>query len=479
MIKKKIVSIFLAFAMVFGILNPVQAKEEVGNNKGLVGPKITRVAGKDRYLTATKLSSYYFKKSDYVVVASGEGFPDALVGGTLAAQLNAPILLTGSKNLSLAVKAEIKRLSPKKIYLLGGEGTVSTGVYNELKTIAETKRIKGKGRFETAKEIAKERAALYGNGEKIEVTAAINGYSFADALPAAPFVSQLKDKKGRNVYLIPYKNGDRPEYIFGGYSSVPKIEGFKPYKRFSGKDRYKTALNIGTYYDRFYGNTSKTLVLVSGSDFPDALSSAPVAKLFNSPVMLTSSNRLDKDVFNYIKNRFETGKLDHIIIIGGKSSVSLEIENQLSKMNLPVEDPEFIPVVVNRVIDGDTFEARVEGKLERIRLLLVDTPESVHPDEKRNVEYGKIASKYTKSLIEGKKVNLELDIQERDKYGRILAYVYLENGDMLNELLLQKGHAKVMAIPPNIKYVTEFRKLEKQAKDQNIGVWKDYDAVFK
>ena len=351
-------------------------------------------------------------------------------------------------------------------------------VYDELSSICETKRLKGKDRFETSREIAKERAILYGNGEKVITTAAINGYTFADALSAAPLVSQLKDKNGKNVYLIPYNMGDSPQYIFGGYSSVPKLTN-KPYKRFSGKDRYKTALDIATYYDKFYGKNSKTLVLVSGSDYPDALSSGPIANLFKSPVVLTPSNKLDQDVYNYIKSKYDSGKLDHIIIIGGKSSVSLDIENQLSKLNSSAEEPELMPVVVNRVIDGDTFEAKVKGKLERIRLLLVDTPESVHPDENRNVEYGKIASKYTKSLIEGKNINLELDLQERDKYGRILAYVYLENGDMLNELLLKNGHARVMVIPPNIKYVTEFRELERQARDNNLGIWKDYDKIFK
>ncbi len=477
MINKRIVSLFLTLALVFGTISPSIA-EENKTELNSVKPKITRISGNDRYLTATKLSSYYFKNSEYVIIASGEGFADALVGGTLASQLNAPILLTPSKMLSYSVRAEIKRLKPKKIYLLGGESTVSKKVYDELSSICETKRLKGKDRFETSREIAKERAILYGNGEKVITTAAINGYTFADALSAAPLVSQLKDKNGKNVYLIPYNMGDSPQYIFGGYSSVPKLTN-KPYKRFSGKDRYKTALDIATYYDKFYGKNSKTLVLVSGSDYPDALSSGPIANLFKSPVVLTPSNKLDQDVYNYIESKYDSGKLDHIIIIGGKSSVSLDIENQLSKLNSSAEEPELMPVVVNRVIDGDTFEAKVKGKLERIRLLLVDTPESVHPDENRNVEYGKIASKYTKSLIEGKNINLELDLQERDKYGRILAYVYLENGDMLNELLLKNGHARVMVIPPNIKYVTEFRELERQARDNNLEIWKDYDKIFK
>lgn len=125
---------------------------------------------------------------------------------------------------------------------------------------------------------------------------------------------------------------------------------------------------------------------------------------------------------------------------------------------------------VTRVIDGDTIEIDYNGTPEKVRLLLVDTPESVHPDANRNVPYGQTAADFTKSQLDGKQVSLEFDVSERDRYGRLLAYVYV--GDtMLNRLLLSKGHAVVSVYQPNVKYVDEFRQLETDAKEKQLGLW--------
>lgn len=125
---------------------------------------------------------------------------------------------------------------------------------------------------------------------------------------------------------------------------------------------------------------------------------------------------------------------------------------------------------VVRVVDGDTLVLDMDGTQEKIRLIGVDTPESVHPNAAKNVAYGKIASQYSKELLEGKAVQLEYDVQERDKYGRVLAYVYLD-GQMYNKLLLAEGHAKAATFPPNVKYVDEFTKLEEQAREEQKGLW--------
>ena len=100
----------------------------------------------------------------------------------------------------------------------------------------------------------------------------------------------------------------------------------------------------------------------------------------------------------------------------------------------------------------------------------VDTPESVHPDKTKNNEFGVIASNFSKGYLENKEVSLELDVQERDKYGRILAYVYLD-GVMYNKTLLQEGMAKVSTYPPNVRYVDDFKALEKAAREANKGLW--------
>lgn len=125
---------------------------------------------------------------------------------------------------------------------------------------------------------------------------------------------------------------------------------------------------------------------------------------------------------------------------------------------------------VVRVVDGDTIVINYNGKNEKVRLIGVDTPESVHTDKSKNTKEGIKISEYTKSQLEGKKVILELDVQERDKYGRILAYVYLD-GVMYNKTLLELGYAKIATYPPNVKYVEEFKKLQKQARENKVGLW--------
>jgi len=129
-----------------------------------------------------------------------------------------------------------------------------------------------------------------------------------------------------------------------------------------------------------------------------------------------------------------------------------------------------IAATVIKVVDGDTFDARfADGSVERVRLILIDTPETKHPRIGEQ-PFGKEASDFTAKLLTGKKVELELDVQERDQYGRILAYAYV-GGKMVNKLLLEKGLARVAVFPPNTKYVDEFREIQDEARKKGIGIW--------
>jgi micrococcal nuclease len=131
-----------------------------------------------------------------------------------------------------------------------------------------------------------------------------------------------------------------------------------------------------------------------------------------------------------------------------------------------------IPAVVERVIDGDTLKVKIgNNKEETVRLLLIDTPESVHPT-KPVQPFGLEASHYVKTLLPpGTDIKLEFDVRERDKYGRLLAYVWI--GDrMLNELLLEKGYARVAYVfEPNTKYIDSFRAIQEQARKKRLNIW--------
>ena len=127
---------------------------------------------------------------------------------------------------------------------------------------------------------------------------------------------------------------------------------------------------------------------------------------------------------------------------------------------------------VKRVVDGDTFwvyDGSTKGL--KVRLIGVDTPETVHP-RKAVEHYGVEASEYVKSLLEGSRVMLEYDVSRFDRYDRTLAYVYLENGTFLNAELLKKGYARIMTIPPNVKHANYFLKLERKARIKKRGLWK-------
>ncbi|WP_152394971.1 thermonuclease family protein [Paenibacillus guangzhouensis] len=125
---------------------------------------------------------------------------------------------------------------------------------------------------------------------------------------------------------------------------------------------------------------------------------------------------------------------------------------------------------VVKVVDGDTLDVEFNGKTERIRLLLVDTPETVHPS--KPVEpFGPEASKFAKETLSNQRVKVEFDVSERDKYGRLLAYVWID-GKMFNELLLEKGLARVAYVyPPNVKYVDQFRAIQSKAQKAELGIW--------
>ena len=104
------------------------------------------------------------------------------------------------------------------------------------------------------------------------------------------------------------------------------------------------------------------------------------------------------------------------------------------------------------VIDGDTFVFQnKEGIESRIRMIGIDAPESASHIESQNTEVGRLATEFVKSNLEGKRVGLEYDVQTTDKYGRTLAYVWLD-GELFNKRVLEEGHAELLLIPPNEKY---------------------------
>jgi micrococcal nuclease len=125
---------------------------------------------------------------------------------------------------------------------------------------------------------------------------------------------------------------------------------------------------------------------------------------------------------------------------------------------------------VVRAVDGDTIEVKIAGRSHTVRYIGVDTPETVKPATPVQC-YGKEASAYNKTLVAGKAVRLVKDVSESDRYGRLLRYVYLADGRMVNELLLQGGYAQVSTYPPDVRHVDGFLELQRAARDAGAGLW--------
>ena len=126
------------------------------------------------------------------------------------------------------------------------------------------------------------------------------------------------------------------------------------------------------------------------------------------------------------------------------------------------------PVV--RVVDGDTIHVRIGARVEKVRYIGVNTPEVHHPT-KGEEPGGREAAQVNRRLVEGQAIRLELDVQERDRYGRLLAYVWV--GDlMINAELVRLGYAQVMTVPPNVRYQEVFLKLQREAREAGRGLWR-------
>ncbi|AEI42430.1 thermonuclease family protein [Paenibacillus mucilaginosus] len=125
---------------------------------------------------------------------------------------------------------------------------------------------------------------------------------------------------------------------------------------------------------------------------------------------------------------------------------------------------------VKRVVDGDTFETSAG---EKVRLIGVNTPETVKPGSPIQ-PYGKQASAFTKGRLTGKSVYLFADTGDKDKYGRLLRYVFIQGESvMFNETLVREGYANTMTIQPNVMFQDLFLDAEKEARKAKRGLWGD------
>lgn len=305
-----------AFSDVNPTLHQDEKKPEVVSKKY----NVYRKMGENRYFTAIELSKSAFTKSDVVVLASGENFADALSGGGLASAYNAPILLTNnSRHTVESVNKEIDRLGAKKVFILGGRNSISIDTEEKItnfdnKSQRTVERIDGANRFETSYKVYREVARTQLGKESVIL---VNGFKFADALAAGPLSARTNKAilltDGKNL-LTGVENSDK-NIVIGGLSSMDS--SFKG-RRIGGSDRYETSVNIAKELGR-----ADNIILASGEEYPDALTSITLYNKFKAPLLLSQRYSLPLATKKYIN----VNSIKNIYIVGGTNSISTRIED--------------------------------------------------------------------------------------------------------------------------------------------------------
>jgi micrococcal nuclease len=133
---------------------------------------------------------------------------------------------------------------------------------------------------------------------------------------------------------------------------------------------------------------------------------------------------------------------------------------------MPTLAPEahYQPAEATHIVDGDTIDVEIEGKTYRLRYTGMDTPERGRP-------FYSEATEANRQLVENQTVYLEKDVSETDRYDRLLRYVYLQDGTMVNAALVCQGFAQVATFPPDVKYQETFLQLQREAREAGRGLW--------
>ena len=291
-------------------------------------PENPRLWGQDRYETAVKVSQAgWADGSDYAIIASGQGYADALCAAPLAKANNAPILLTQSDTLSPSTLNELKRLKVKHIYIVGGQGVVSKAVEDSIKAeiTTDVQRLAGQNRYETAVKVAEK----LGTPSKIVLA---SGAGYADALSAAPVAAV----EGMPILLtesgvlpsategyIKANTGITKTYVIGGTASVSDaVMNTTPNpERYGGVDRFDTNAKVVEAFSTDFNFNNVYLALANGptgNEFADALSGAAIAAKNGNPVIIT-----DKTAAESTKALAQSklSPSSSITVIGGTANV--------------------------------------------------------------------------------------------------------------------------------------------------------------
>ena len=302
---------------------------------------VNRLYGTDRFLTALDTAREAYKYPETVIVANGrKGSADALAAGPLAKALNAPILLVDTDTINKEVLDYIHNDNLKKIVIVGGKGSVSSKIFNELKgnnSTLKVERIAGNNRYETSQKIVKELIEKHGYNKEVIL---VDGRQNADALSAAPYAVL---KKSPILLVSPSMNNAQAKrflsglevktsVVIGGNSSVSKLTvnslGLNNSLRIEGTNRYITSQEVckKLQAEKDYINS---LIIANGTDqySIDALTASSLLNKVNAPILLVEG----KSYTDSLKKFVDELKLNpfNAYLVGGEKAISAEINNNI------------------------------------------------------------------------------------------------------------------------------------------------------
>ncbi|WP_175384403.1 cell wall-binding repeat-containing protein [Bacillus sp. FJAT-27225] len=276
-----------------------------------------RIGGKDRFEVAANLAKKW-DHAETVVVANYMAFADALTAGPLAYKLDAPILLTHSNELTPTTSAEIARLNPSNVIIVGGTGSVSEAVASSIQAlgIPAIERLAGKDRYEVSVNVAQK----LGDWNTISVASGLN---FPDALSISSYASRngvpilltRPTSLPETVSSLIKSRGINQSIIVGGEASVSKqVEALLPNPyRLGGKNRYEVAANI--YKEKM---PTETVYLATGVSFADALTGSIAAAKENASILLSQPQGTPAETIKI----FSENIIEKYVVLGGEGSIS-------------------------------------------------------------------------------------------------------------------------------------------------------------
>ncbi|WPC40297.1 cell wall-binding repeat-containing protein [Clostridium sp. JS66] len=340
-VKNALVSAAVASLILAAVLSTNSVKAAVG--------KVIRMGGDDRYSTAAKVDMANWKNASDVVLVSGEGYADGLSASTLAKKLDSPILLTTSDILNKDAVDALNVLKPKNIYIIGGIGSISQKIRDNLKNEYNIIELGGTTRYETNVKVANKLVEL---GVTPDNVLAVSGEGFSDAISAAPVaaakgeilllvnndetsikstISFLKENKSKATVIGTDKVIN--DKIYNVLGASERIDG--------GKDRFATNLNI---LNAFWGDLNFDKMYIASAQFSDpddmyadALVASAISGKYSAPLVLVdkdSSDATDNAVTYIIKNN--TSKNADILLIGGTEVISENIEDRITPVYNPL-----------------------------------------------------------------------------------------------------------------------------------------------